>query len=459
MYELFWRIKKGLDRYFYDERYAGRVRFFFFFSLTGVVVLLGYNLFEHVDTTGIEENWRNRFTYNFLLQWIGVLGIRVANFFLYSFRHMIIPVSVFIGILFASAFYVQDVYELPTLSLALRYIVASFIGLNFPYLTIEDGKRQIKKGEVNLIDTIGGPGYVNIRPGNVVLFESLRSPSSVRSTALHFISRFETIKEIVSLDDQHGFIEQMRVKTRDGIPIVVRDAHYRYRLRTGRRFGDHERRRAINPYRYSVQAMKAMAYNRAVRSKGLSDWHTTVRLAVEGAITDYIRSHKFDQLTAPSYGDADPRAEINKNMMGAGTRGRLRNVGAELLWFDIGHFDVVEKIDDALEMKRTIEDQRIDTWSARWDGEVMVVHAYGKAQRMAYQEVGRAEGQADILLSIIQALEEVDSESTIAREEQRLKNLRGILWTRVAQVLDRIAEEDEKQESSNKLLPPDSAKQ
>ena len=90
-------------------------------------------------------------------------------------------------------------------------------------------------------------------------------------------------------------------KTKDGIEVVVRDIHYRYRLRTGRRFGDHERRKAMNPYPYSVEAVKDMAYNRTVGRDGLSSWHTAVRLAFDGGITEYIKSHKFDDLTAPNY--------------------------------------------------------------------------------------------------------------------------------------------------------------
>ena len=84
---------------------------------------------------------------------------------------------------------------------------------------------------------------------------------------------------------------------------MVRDIHFRYRLRTGRRYGDYEKRKAIDPYLFSVQAVKDMAYNRAARSTGLTDWHTTIRLAVDGAITDYIKAHKFDQLTSPTYED------------------------------------------------------------------------------------------------------------------------------------------------------------
>lgn len=434
MIKFYWRFRRWLDKYFYDDRYAAQTRLLFFFFSTGVIVLLGYYLFEDLNTIALEIKWKEGFPI-FFIQWIIVGVIRFLNFIVYGFRHAIIPVSMFIGVLIASAYYVQDVYELPTFRLAMRYIFASFTGVGYPNMTIKEGKAQIKKGEINLIDTIGGPGYINIRPGNVVLFESLRSPSSVRSSALHFISRFETIREIVSLDDQHGYIEKMRAKTRDGIQVVVRDVHYRYRLRTGRRFGDHEKRRAINPYPYSVQAVKDMAYNRSASSTGLTDWHSTIQLAVNGAITDYIKSHKFDQLTAPSYEDDDPRADIARKMMSKGIRTRLRNWGAELLWFDIGHFEVSEA------MQSTIEDQRVDTWSARWDGDAMVIRAEGEARRMAYQEIGRAEGQAALLQSIIHALEEARFEGELGDDEHKepIENLRAIVWARVAQIFDAAA--------------------
>lgn len=453
MYKLFWRLKKWFDKYFYDDRFAGTTRFFFFLSITGALILLGYNIFEDVDTSGVEEIWKARYPI-FFIQWVSVAVIRFLSFVVNSFRHAIIPVAMFFGVLFASAYYVQDVYELPSFRLALQYIFASFLGFGYPNLTIEDGKKQIKKGETNLLDTIGGPGYVNIRPGNVVLFESLRSPSSVRSSAFHFISRFESIREIVSLDDQHGFIKKLKtnVRTKDGIQIIVRDVHYRYRLRTGRRFGDHEKRKAINPYPYSVQAVKDMAYNRSARATGLTDWHSTIQLAVDSAIKNYIKAHKFDQLTAPSYEDDDPRAEISKKMMSRSIRTRLRNWGAELLWFDIGHFDVVEKVEE-VEMKRTVEEQRLDTWSARLDGDAMVVRSYGEARRLAYQDIGRAEGQGDMLMSIVRALKDAGFDADSDQDNESLQNLRTILWMRVAQVLDRVSEEEKKQQRREKLPP------
>jgi len=446
MYKILWRLRARLDQIVYDEFTASRLRWLFVVSLTLTLVLLGYNLFEDIDTAAWAIMWRNRYP---LFGWLPILMVRFFNFAVYGFRHMIIPVAVLIGMWLASAAYVQDVYELPKFRLGMDYIRAAFLGIGYPRLTISDGKKQIPKGKVNLIDTIGGPGFVNIRPGNVVLFESLRSPSSVRSSTVNFISRFETIKEIVSLDDQHGFIERATAKTKDGIEVVVHDIHYRYRLRTGRRYGDYEKRRALNPYPYSVQAVKDMSYNRSVRADGISSWHATVRLAFDGGITNYIKSHKFDNLTAPNFEDNDPRAEIAENMA-KGIRLRLRSVGAELLWFDVGHFGVSDN------MKETIADQRVDTWSARWDGDAMVVRSYGEARRLAYQDMGRAEGQADLLLSIIQALDEAGFEGGFGADEkqtERLKNLRSIIWMRIAQILDAAAEEG-RENPTGKRLPP-----
>ena len=57
------------------------------------------------------------------------------------------------------------------------------------------------------------------------------------------------------------------------IEVVVRDIHYRYRLRTGRRYGDYEKRRALNPYPYSVQAVKDMAIAAKVEIALLGNGH------------------------------------------------------------------------------------------------------------------------------------------------------------------------------------------
>jgi hypothetical protein len=70
--------------------------------------------------------------------------------------------------------------------------------------------------------------------------------------------------------------------------------------------------------------------------------------------------------------------------------------------------------------------------------------------------MGRAEGQADLIMSILKSLDEAGFEGgygEIEQKEQRLRNLRAIIWTRVAQVLDASAED---QNNNPKTLPPKS---
>ena len=456
-------VRRLFERFIFDERSACWIRRLFVVVISAWFVFWGYRLFE----TPIPSGWLEELHHRPIITFFPVLALQAGYYFLYGFRHMIIPVGAFIGALLAGALYVQDIYELPSWTLGLRYIVAAFLGIGYPHLTVSDGKKQIPEGEINLIDRIGGPGYVHIQPGNAVIFEGLRSPSQVHASEVAFISRFETIGEVVSLEDQHGFIEKVTARTKDGIMMEVTDIHYRYRLRTGRRFGDFEVRNEIDPYPYSVQAVYDMAYRRSVslsmtslgqRIPELTTWHRSIGLAVEGVIQGYIRAHQFDHLTAPTQDD-DPRTAIETNMMSRGIRERLRNLGAELLWFDIGHFDISKeeiKEKEIKTFKDAVEAQRVDNWGSRWEGDAIIERSYGEAQRLARQDIARAEAQAELLSGIVRGLEMANLENNMPgltdeqRQIQRGRDLRAIIWSHIAQILDATAEKERKSKSSDK---------
>lgn len=336
-------------------------------------------------------------------------------------RFYVLPLAALFGALLVGAHYVQDIYELRSFGMAFRYLVAVLFAIGYPRLTIESGEKKIEGGEANLLNIIGGPGYVRILPGNVILLERLTAPSNIRAAGSHFISRMETIKEIASLDDHHGFIEAVSATTKDGIEIVVRNVHYRFRLRTGRRLGDYTERTPVKPYPFSMQAVRNMAYHREVGKEGLKPWPAAVRSLVIGVITNYINQNQIDHLTAPDGDDIDPRLEISKKLRSRPVRERLRNVGAELLWFDIGHFDIQDE---------KVAEQRLDTWQAKWIGNANVERAYGEAKRGAYQDLGRAEAQAEMLMSMIHVL---DDEGLSGDNPQDIQNY---VYMKIAQILE-----------------------
>jgi hypothetical protein len=117
----------------------------------------------------------------------------------------------------------------------------------------------------------------------------------------------------------------------------------------------------------------------------------------------------------------DPRQEIYDRLMGESTRKRLRERGAELTWIDVGHFDIPDK---------QVAEQRVAAWQAKWIGDAKIVRAYGEAQRTTYQELGRAEAQAEMLMSIVHALEDIGSQG------DQQQHLRKVVLARIASLLD-----------------------
>jgi hypothetical protein len=343
---------------------------------------------------------------------------------LHSLRFILIPVTAFTIALLVGAHYVQDIYELDSYWIGMRYLLACMFGIGYPRLQIDEGRKMVRPGEVNTLAMIGGPGYVMIRPGNAVLFERLAHPSNVLAAGWHFISRFESIKEIIDLNDQHGYIEKTTAMTKDGILVNVHDVHFRYRLWGSRRLGGGTGRSPANPYPFSTQAAYNQAYKRAVRGDGLTTWNAAVQLVMEAAILDFIRGNQVDTVTAPASSSDDPRNKIRQRLLSPEIRGRLKDLGAELIWFDTGHFS----------LEKPIDDQRIETWGAEWVGDAKVIQAYGKSQRQVFQELGRAEAQAELLMSIIHSLESLD-----IPEDQKSQAVSNLFLIRTAQVLESMS--------------------
>jgi hypothetical protein len=129
----------------------------------------------------------------------------------------------------------------------------------------------------------------------------------------------------------------------------------------------------------------------------------------------------LDYLTAPRENQQDPRVEIRNSLLFGRTRGSLRELGAELLWVDIGHFAIDDEI---------VDETRQNLWAADWLGDAHVTRELGLAKRQAYQELGRAEAQAEIIVAISDAL------NIASNSIDPATNMRKILLVRAAQLMD-----------------------
>ena len=423
-----------IDQFFdenpiYRELFWVWVRWIILIGGCLLLAIIGGLFFETVDGQAIADNLRattpilSLFPNFVLVPFIFIFDPAVA-------RYMIVPLCAVIGVVIAGGFFVRDVYELESLKQAIQYETSSLFGVDYPHITIDGGEVVIHKDEVNVLDVIGGPGFAVIQPGNAVLFRSLRRPSRAGMTRSYFMAPFEVIGQVASLDDQHGFKDKLTTMTKDGIQVTLCDVHFRFRIMPIEKNGRLVDRSLENPYPYSEEALSSMAYNLSVEAKGLESWHEAVkRMVVGGGITEYINSHTIEHLTAPFQNGQDPHGTLQDELFSPAAAARFKNLGAELLWVDVGHIEIVDE---------EVDKTRLDLWAADWIGSADVARAYGDAKRQAYQELGRAEAQAEIIIGITQSLEQVEF------NEDPAQTLRKMLLLRTAEVLEAMAEKKPK---------------
>jgi len=134
----------------------------------------------------------------------------VGSFFVRgSLRYLIVPFAAVLTAFMAGVRYLQDIYELENFWHVFRYLFASFFGVFYPKLSVYSGKKVTRDGKENMLDIIGGPGFVNVQPGNAVLYEGQRAPAAIHISGHHFVPRYERIQPI-------AMEERMRFAIREG---------------------------------------------------------------------------------------------------------------------------------------------------------------------------------------------------------------------------------------------------
>lgn len=338
-------------------------------------------------------------------------------------RHAIVPVSVALVWLAIGASYIQDVFELAQFRTAWNYLIASLFAIGYPRLVIRNGAPELADGKQNTLAQIGGPGFLDIKLGNAVLLERGIGPTQVLGSGLFFIRRFESIRDIIDLREIHRARAATTVWTKDGIQLTVRNIEATFRIDTGKE----QRRTEERPYPYSTQAVRTAVYDRIVRGRHLQTneadlgaWADGILGAIVGRVTDWIARQRLDSLTAPEL--EDPRAAIHAQFATPDVRRQFREMGAEIIWVNIGHIDTPDQVDQ----------QRSDTWKSFWEREEKIVKAHGTALWAAYKDIGRSEGQAETLKALAAALDGVEASDGNAR-------LAELMLLRVGQVIESMS--------------------
>ncbi len=150
----------------------------------------------------------------------------------------------------------------------------------------------------------------------------------------------------------------------------------------------------------------------------MMDWGDLIMMQLTARLRAWISRRRLDRLTAPI--EEDPRAALRAEFDSPSVRAQLARFGAELVRVNIGHIDTPTQVDS----------QRLENWESFWKSQDKVTLAQGEALQVAYEALGRAEGQADMLKTIAKALE------AISPSEAETSQL---ILLRISQMLETIA--------------------
>jgi regulator of protease activity HflC (stomatin/prohibitin superfamily) len=249
---------------------------------------------------------------------------------------------------------------------AFGYLWSIILGTNQPWVVVENGEvvGSKKKG---ILDTMGGPGLLIVRPGNAVVLQRTGEISQIVGPGLHRVRRHEKIRRIVRLGPLWNTQDVEDVLTRDGVPLTIRlGVGYRIESKedTDRRIGP-----PANP---GVIEGDYLVYEDTIRKAVLNvtpiGWEITACAGCESQLRDIIGTYTLGQLfgleTVQRATDQEIEfhesqrviKRIEERILNNLATGLAANLGINIRTVDIQSVMVPEQV----------EEQMLEAWSAEW---------------------------------------------------------------------------------------------
>lgn len=332
-------------------------------------------------------------------------------------RYTLVPLVIGFWIFWRSATFLKVSLNLPNVLDSLTRIVNVFFTPSYPEVQVLMGE-VLEQGYVGkLLKLIGGPATLSISPENAVLLESVEGKLRLLSHGKHRAFAHERLKQVIDLKEREGWVLSRTATSLDGIPIEIKDVRYRFRPCRRGRLSETEK---MSPtvFAYDEEALIYMVYNQAFDEEGVANWEKAVEGTILSVITRYVNQHQAMELIAPHLYHLDARAEIYHQLFSPNMQQRLFKLGVELTWIDIGHFSWPEVLH-----------QSAGSWSSQWVKDLAVLQGYDRSQRAQYQEIGRREAQAEMIISLVHALQQKFEEASDRGElrEQMVKQVRQVI--------------------------------
>lgn len=380
----------------------GMVRLVLIIALgSGLSMLWGVAL-ERERLSSLAEGYKANLPF---LEWLPdpLVLLLLTPFQWVSLRYFLVPLFALVLAIFLGARYLQDIYNLSELKPCLRYLLACLFGIGYPRMRVGPSEEGKEAADPSYLSEIGGPGYLDVSAGYAVAIGCPRATSNIYGEGEHFLIRSEKVEEIADLNDQQDHIESISAFSHEGVAIRISDIHFGYHLRQSPPIESPNK--ALRPYPFSLQALRNLRQSRVVTENGLSDWRSMVKGMIGSTISDFIYQHTVTELLKPP-ADYNPYADLKKTFQSRPFRERLRKMGTELLWINVGLFDL-EKEGYKQELLKT------------WQPQSPARDHLPKFEQTSSSEEEITRVRAELIKDI---LEEVSQEATVQGAVEKIRS-------------------------------------
>ncbi len=264
---------------------------------------------------------------------------------------------------------------------------------------IRFAEAKVARGEGTILHRIGGPGYTVIYNDTAVVTQRCGRLWRVLGSRDGFplLERFEKVWMIIDLRNQHRTVT-VKGYTREGIPVEC-DVDLSFKIDDRDENGRIIPPSDEEPYPYTKEAVLRAAASRRIwgPEKADMEWPNRVIGMVEGILRGMINERRLDWLLAPTESDTQHPREIISRRLEEELAAGVKGIGVRLLRLELGEFRVPVE---------GVSQQWIKAWQAEWESRDIVTHMEGEAE-LLQMDIAQAQAQAEVILSLIQALQSV----------------------------------------------------
>ncbi|MFB0536168.1 MAG: SPFH domain-containing protein, partial [Anaerolineae bacterium] len=320
---------------------------------------------------------------------------------------------------------------------ALRVLWSLIMGINYPWMIIENGKVTKSKPK-GILPEIGGPGVAVIRAGNAVAFERSGKISQIAGSGLVLLKRYERIRAIFELRPLWEIRELENVLTKDRIPLtIVMGVGFQIEPKevTDQRPESfvEPKGEALSEVIGEIYRVYKAAVEKAVYHLTPEGWEVLTVGPAQNFLRDVVATYNFDEIfkkvdeVEGELGGFDPDQRIIKKIEDK-VMERLSPAapgwGAQAQVVDIREIRIRE---DVLQ-------KMLDWWGAEWKKRIAIKEAEGEREAL----ITKAEGEKKALIAKAKAQKVALLEKAEA-EARAITALEGVKYEVREKILEQVA--------------------